>query len=77
MGQITSDFYPNNYGSSVDCNYRIAAASPAYCRVKIYIRDLDIEAAEACDKDYLYIDGKRICNTNFKPYESKETPVHV
>uniref|UniRef100_T1KQ91 CUB domain-containing protein n=1 Tax=Tetranychus urticae TaxID=32264 RepID=T1KQ91_TETUR len=67
VGQITSDHYPNNYGNNADCNYRIASAGPQYCKVTVYIRDLDIEESEACDKDYLYVDGQRFCNTNYKP----------
>jgi len=75
VGQITSDLYPNNYLNDVHCNYRIAAAGPNYCKVKFYIRDLDVEVTEACDRDYLYINGKRICNINFKPHESKTVGV--
>ncbi|RWS13407.1 cubilin-like protein [Dinothrombium tinctorium] len=68
-GHFTSTNYPRNYENYVRCTYRISAHNENYCKVRLHIRDLDIEESSACDKDYLYIQNERICNTNYRPKE--------
>ncbi|RWS21049.1 cubilin-like protein, partial [Leptotrombidium deliense] len=68
-GHFTSNNYPKSYENYVRCTYRISPHNEHYCKVRLHIRDLDIEESQACDKDYLYIQNERICNTNYRPKE--------
>ena len=46
---------------------------PDYCKVKIYLRDLDIEPSSSgnCDKDVLMIGDQRICGQEIQMKESQ------
>ena len=70
-GHISSLNFPNQYPDYVKCTYRIKAANSHYCQVRLALRDIDIQASPACDKDYLYIKGERVCGHDLAPRESK------
>lgn len=70
-GHLVSGHYPNYYDHYVQCTFRISALSHSYCGVRLYLRDFDIEYSPNCDKDYLFIDGKRMCGNESIGRESK------
>ena len=70
-GHISSLNFPNQYPDYVKCTYRIKAPNAHYCQIRLTLRDVDIQASPACDKDYLYIKGERICGHDLTPREGE------
>ncbi|CAG2164515.1 unnamed protein product [Oppiella nova] len=70
-GQIMSSNYPNQYSDYMRCSYRIQAMSPDFCRVKLFLRDVDIESSSSgdCMKDALIIDSQRLCGKDISTKE--------
>ncbi|XP_054157656.1 blastula protease 10-like [Oppia nitens] len=70
-GQIKSANYPNQYSDYMRCSYRIQAMGSQYCWVRLFLRDIDIEASGSgdCRKDALIIDNQKLCG---KDVQTKE-----
>lgn len=60
-GHFSSTNFPKFYNNNLKCLYRIKAANSLYCQVRLVLRDIDIQSSPACDRDYLYVKGERIC----------------
>ncbi|CAG2103903.1 unnamed protein product, partial [Medioppia subpectinata] len=70
-GQIMSSNYPNQYSDYMRCSYRIQAMNQDFCRVKLFLRDVDIESSPSgdCMKDALIIDSQRLCGKDISAKE--------
>ena len=77
-GQLKSPNYPAPYDDFTRCTYRIQAASPEYCALRLVIKDLDIERdinsrfAADCEKDSLELSGDiKLCGRDLAKSECK------
>ncbi|XP_013782574.2 cubilin-like isoform X1 [Limulus polyphemus] len=72
-GRFSSPSFPQRYGPGLQCRYTIRRPDPLTCKVKLTLRDVDIEYSATCNNDYLELpDKERICGTQvprLKTYE--------
>ncbi|MBN3321672.1 ST14 protein, partial [Atractosteus spatula] len=63
-GTVTSPYYPSHYPPNVDCTWTINAPARGYLlSVTVVVLDIqDSPASHHCDKDWLDINGVRLCN---------------
>nr|XP_015196760.1 PREDICTED: transmembrane protease serine 7 [Lepisosteus oculatus] len=62
-GTVTSPYYPSHYPPNVDCTWTINAPPRGYLlSVTVVVLDIqDSPASHHCDKDWLDINGVRLC----------------
>ncbi|XP_042566190.1 suppressor of tumorigenicity 14 protein homolog [Clupea harengus] len=63
-GSLTSPYFPANYAPNMDCSWKLRTPFPGYL-LSITIVMLDIQdspSSRACEKDWLEINGVRLCN---------------
>ncbi|XP_064187903.1 suppressor of tumorigenicity 14 protein isoform X1 [Anguilla rostrata] len=63
-GTVTSPYYPSHYPPNVDCSWTIRTPLPGYL-LSLTIVMLDIQdspSSDSCEKDWLDINGIRLCN---------------
>lgn len=60
---IKSSAFPNPYNPNIDCKYVIKRQSENTCSVTFLFNVFDLQRSENCDKDYLSIEGERICGS--------------
>ncbi|XP_076147284.1 suppressor of tumorigenicity 14 protein [Alosa pseudoharengus] len=63
-GSLTSPYFPANYAPNIDCSWKLRTPFPGYL-LSITIVMLDIQdspATSGCEKDWLEINGVRLCN---------------
>ncbi|XP_055945205.1 cubilin-like isoform X1 [Argiope bruennichi] len=58
---IRSELYPLNYLPNLNCRYVIRKVSAAVCQLRIRFIRFDLEASIGCSRDYLALDGERLC----------------
>ncbi|KAG9328083.1 hypothetical protein JZ751_016602, partial [Albula glossodonta] len=63
-GTVTSPYYPSHYPPNLDCSWTIRTPLPGYLlSVTIVMLDIqDSPSSDSCDKDWLDINGIRLCN---------------
>ncbi|KAJ8413191.1 hypothetical protein AAFF_G00091870 [Aldrovandia affinis] len=63
-GTVTSPYYPSYYPPNLDCSWTIRTPFPGYLlSVTIVMLDIqDSSSSDSCDKDWLDINGIRLCN---------------
>ncbi|XP_035210870.1 cubilin-like isoform X2 [Stegodyphus dumicola] len=60
---LRSELYPLNYSPNLNCRYLIRKVSSSVCQLRIQFRSFDLEPSIACSRDYLILDGERLCGS--------------
>jgi len=68
---INSPNYPNDYPPSIICQFIIKRPSFSVTAIEITFKTFDIEDSVSCSKDYLEIDGSKICGILPPNHQSK------
>ncbi|GFY44102.1 cubilin, partial [Trichonephila inaurata madagascariensis] len=58
---MRSELYPLNYLPNLNCRFLIRKVTQAVCQLKIRFIRFDVEASIGCSRDYLALDGERLC----------------
>ncbi|XP_028824944.1 suppressor of tumorigenicity 14 protein isoform X1 [Denticeps clupeoides] len=81
-GSLTSPYFPAHYAPNMDCHWKLRAPFPGYL-LSITIVMLDIQDSpnsNTCEKDWLEINGVRLCNpiveNSRKRIYSSPVPLH-
>ncbi|XP_029104584.1 suppressor of tumorigenicity 14 protein isoform X2 [Scleropages formosus] len=63
-GTLTSPYYPSHYPPNIDCSWTLRTPLPGYLlSVTIVMFDIqDSPSSDSCEKDWLDINGVRLCN---------------
>ena len=69
--KISSPNYPNNYPVSIFCRFVVKRPSKSITGLDIVFKNFDLEDTPGCFKDYLEIDGSRICGLLTPNHQSK------
>ncbi|XP_063063576.1 suppressor of tumorigenicity 14 protein homolog [Engraulis encrasicolus] len=63
-GSVTSPYFPANYAPNMDCSWKLRTPFPGYLlSITIVLLDIqDSPGSGACEKDWLEINGVRLCS---------------
>ncbi|XP_064412952.1 suppressor of tumorigenicity 14 protein [Latimeria chalumnae] len=73
-GTLSSPYFPSHYPPRVDCSWTIKAPKPGYVlALNIFVLDIQEKSlgATRCDKDWLEINGIRLCSSMDEGSRSK------
>ncbi|GFS76816.1 uncharacterized protein NPIL_353921, partial [Nephila pilipes] len=78
---MRSELYPLNYLPNLNCRFLIRKVTQAVCQLKIRFIRFDVESSIGCNRDYLALDGERLCgalplNTT-RPNPMSESPNRI
>jgi hypothetical protein len=59
--EVRSPYYPSSYSENVECVYTIKKSNARICSMELRFVEFDVEESPNCEKDYLLMDGKKLC----------------
>lgn len=68
---IMSPNHPNSYPNNLYCRYTVIRSSTSACALDLTFKNFDLEETSDCSKDYLEIDGSRVCGLLPPLHQSK------
>ena len=71
---IMSPNHPNSYPNNLYCRYTVVRSSTSACALDLTFKNFDLEETADCSKDYLEIDGSRVCGL-LPPLHQSKFPV--
>nr|XP_042906945.1 cubilin isoform X2 [Parasteatoda tepidariorum] len=60
---MRSELYPLSYPPNLNCRYLVRKVSQSVCQLRMTFTHFDLEASIACSRDYLIMDGERLCGS--------------